>query len=308
MFKAKLNKSAGIVLAMLAGLSAFPALSDDSIATKDLEIGTKPLYVGNSELPMLIMLILSKDHTMFTESYTDASDIDGDGKIDYFFKPEINYYGIFDSNLCYKYISIEVGNDQWQLKNKGYFSPVNVAKIGQYSDGSRSLEFRYCDGDMWSGNLLNYVTTSRMDAAKKVLIGGERQDYSDFKPAPNNKLPKVGNDVVIGHTFITSDAHSWGKSIVSSYYHDNYKLASGAPATLCSFMPASATTDPNCSSGASKDASSFSEGSSAFIGVRENRFVVVKPKHTARTSKEYSSFPCQPSAIRQKNATDGQPF
>lgn len=51
MFKAKLNKSAGIVLAMLAGLSAFPALSDDSIATKDLEIGTKPLYVGNSELP-----------------------------------------------------------------------------------------------------------------------------------------------------------------------------------------------------------------------------------------------------------------
>lgn len=104
MFKAKLNKSAGIVLAMLAGLSAFPALSDDSIATKDLEIGTKPLYVGNSELPMLIMLILSKDHTMFTESYTDASDIDGDGKIDYFFKPEINYYGIFDSNLCYKYI------------------------------------------------------------------------------------------------------------------------------------------------------------------------------------------------------------
>lgn len=280
MFKAKLNKSAGIVLAMLAGLSAFPALSDDSIATKDLEIGTKPLYVGNSELPMLIMLILSKDHTMFTESYTDASDIDGDGKIDYFFKPEINYYGIFDSNLCYKYISIEVGNDQWQLKNKGYFSPVNVAKIGQYSDGSRSLEFRYCDGDMWSGNLLNYVTTSRMDAVKKVLIGGERQDYSDFKPAPNNKLPKVGNDVVIGHTFITSDAHSWGKSIVSSYYHDNYKLASGAPATLCSFMPASATTDPNCSSGTSKDASSFSEGSSAFIGVRENRFVVVKPKHT----------------------------
>lgn len=44
---------------------------------------------------MLIMLILSKDHTMFTEAYTDANDIDGDGRIDYYFKPEINYYGIF---------------------------------------------------------------------------------------------------------------------------------------------------------------------------------------------------------------------
>ena len=99
MFKLKLKKSAGIALAMLAGVSAFPAFAADTVATKDLEIGTKPLYVGSSDLPMLIMLILSKDHTMFTEAYTDANDIDGDGRIDYYFKPAINYYGIFDSNL-----------------------------------------------------------------------------------------------------------------------------------------------------------------------------------------------------------------
>lgn len=82
MFKLKLKKSAGIALAMLAGVSAFPAFAADTVATKDLEIGTKPLYVGSSDLPMLIMLILSKDYTMFTEAYTDANDIDGDGRID----------------------------------------------------------------------------------------------------------------------------------------------------------------------------------------------------------------------------------
>ena len=39
--------------------------------------------------------------------------------------------------------------------------------------------------------------------------------------------------------------------------------------------------------------------------------LAVKDNHKkllTRTSKEYSSFPCQPSAIRQKNAADGQPF
>ena len=269
MFKAKLNKSAGIVLSMLAGLCAFPALSDDSVATKDLEIGTKPLYVGNSELPMLIMLILSKDHTMFTEAYTDASDIDGDGKIDYYFKPEINYYGIFDSNLCYLY-------------DNGMFYPRKVANKGQYSNGTRQLEFNYCDNDnaQWSGNLLNYVTTSRMDAVKRVLMGGERQDKSGT-PIRIGSMPTINTaggvpEVYIGHTYITADAHSWGKAVTSSYYHDYYKAGSSAP-TLCNFMPREYTSDSSCSSGTSPDADNFMEGSSVFFGVKENKLIVAHP-------------------------------
>lgn len=270
MFKLKLKKSAGIALAMLAGVSAFPAFAADTVATKDLEIGTKPLYVGSSDLPMLIMLILSKDHTMFTEAYTDANDIDGDGRIDYYFKPEINYYGIFDSNLCYAY-------------SNNLFFPVKVANKGLYTSGTRQLGFWYCDNDnaQWSGNLLNYVTTSRMDAVKRVLIGGERQT-SGGQPSEINRLDTasvIGSrpEVIIGHTYITPDAHSWGKAVTSSYYHDNYKAGSVAP-TLCNFMPREYTSDSKCSAGTSLSDSNFSEGSSVFLGVKDNTLIVSHPQ------------------------------
>lgn len=270
MFKLKLKKSAGIALAMLAGVSAFPAFAADTVATKDLEIGTKPLYVGSSDLPMLIMLILSKDHTMFTEAYTDANDIDGDGRIDYYFKPEINYYGIFDSNLCYAY-------------SNNLFFPVKVANKGLYTSGTRQLGFWYCDNDnaQWSGNLLNYVTTSRMDAVKRVLIGGERQT-SGGQPSGINSLDTASvngsrPEVIIGHTYITPDAHSWGKAVTSSYYHDNYKAGSVAP-TLCNFMPREYTSDSKCSAGTSLSDSNFSEGSSVFLGVKDNTLIVSYPQ------------------------------
>ena len=270
MFKLKLKKSAGIALAMLAGVSAFPAFAADTVATKDLEIGTKPLYVGSSDLPMLIMLILSKDHTMFTEAYTDANDIDGDGRIDYYFKPEINYYGIFDSNLCYAY-------------SNNLFFPVKVANKGLYTSGTRQLGFWYCDNDnaQWSGNLLNYVTTSRMDAVKRVLIGGERQT-SGGQPSEINRLDTASvngsrPEVIIGHTYITPDAHSWGKAVTSSYYHDNYKAGSVAP-TLCNFMPREYTSDSKCSAGTSLSDSNFSEGSSVFLGVKDNTLIVSHPQ------------------------------
>lgn len=270
MFKLKLKKSAGIALAMLAGVSAFPAFAADTVATKDLEIGTKPLYVGSSDLPMLIMLILSKDHTMFTEAYTDANDIDGDGRIDYYFKPEINYYGIFDSNLCYAY-------------SNNLFFPVKVANKGLYTSGTRQLGFWYCDNDnaQWSGNLLNYVTTSRMDAVKRVLIGGERQT-SGGQPSEINILDTASvngsrPEVIIGHTYITPDAHSWGKAVTSSYYHDNYKAGSVAP-TLCNFMPREYTSDSKCSAGTSLSDSNFSEGSSVFLGVKDNTLIVSYPQ------------------------------
>lgn len=270
MFKLKPKKSAGIALAMLAGVSAFPAFAADTVATKDLEIGTKPLYVGSSDLPMLIMLILSKDHTMFTEAYTDANDIDGDGRIDYYFKPEINYYGIFDSNLCYAY-------------SNNLFFPVKVANKGLYTSGTRQLGFWYCDNDnaQWSGNLLNYVTTSRMDAVKRVLIGGERQT-SGGQPSGINRLDTASvngsrPEVIIGHTYITPDAHSWGKAVTSSYYHDNYKAGSVAP-TLCNFMPREYTSDSKCSAGTSLSDSNFSEGSSVFLGVKDNTLIVSYPQ------------------------------
>lgn len=97
---------------------------------------------------------MGRDHKLYYEAYNDASDLDGDGFLDIRFKPSITYYGYFSSEFCYNY-----SND--------IFVPV-----------SRTLDpLRRCvdvGGGDWSGNYLNYISTSRVDALRKVLYGGFR--------------------------------------------------------------------------------------------------------------------------------------
>ncbi|WP_286875822.1 hypothetical protein, partial [Marinimicrobium sp. UBA4509] len=49
------------------------------------------------------MLNMSNDHQLFFKLYDDYSDIDGDGEPDTTYKHDYDYYGYFDSGLCYEY-------------------------------------------------------------------------------------------------------------------------------------------------------------------------------------------------------------
>ncbi|MCX8083498.1 MAG: hypothetical protein N3C60_01055 [Calditerrivibrio sp.] len=137
-----------------------------------------PYLPGNA--PPLIMLILSKDHKMFYEAYNDAVDLDDDGKIEITYKHSFNYYGYFDPKKCYKYDS---------TKDHFYFH--------KNADSQK-----YCDGSSWSGNLLNWLTMSRMDIIRKVLYGGYRST-------------DTATETILEATFIPRDAHSWGKRLTA---------------------------------------------------------------------------------------------
>ncbi|MGL4716751.1 MAG: hypothetical protein ACRCWL_12790, partial [Aeromonas sp.] len=127
----------------------------------DLSLPNAPLFVPGQNIAPLVMLVMGRDHTLYYEAYNDASDLDGDGKLDTYFRPvdnedgkAIRYYGYFDSDKCYK-----------DLDKKG-FTPTGFTKSGKCkSEGG---------GGRWSGNFLNYLTTSRIDALRKVLYGGLR--------------------------------------------------------------------------------------------------------------------------------------
>ncbi len=125
----------------------------------------KPLATNLTATPMT-MLIAGRDHKLFYEAYNDASDIDGDGRLDIRFKPAITYYGLYDSTLCYSYSG---PNDRSTTGNTGLFSPSSEAGAAGTCSGATE----------WSGNWLNYVTTSRMDALRKVLYGGFREIDTD---------------------------------------------------------------------------------------------------------------------------------
>jgi type IV pilus assembly protein PilY1 len=135
-----------------------------------------PLFLTSSAQPA-VLLNMGRDHKLYYEAYNDASDINGDGIIDVRYTPEtINYFGLFDSFKCYTYSS-------------GKFIP------------SETTASKRCSGK-WSGDFLNYVTTTRVDALRKVLYGGKR-------------FVDTATETVLERNYIPQDAHSFGKEYVS---------------------------------------------------------------------------------------------
>ena len=169
--------------------AVFTAMTSSAVT-----IPNTPLVTQINAKPM-VMLIAGKDHKLFYEAYNDTADIDGDGSIDIRFKPAITYYGLFDSNVCYSHN----GNSD----NNGVFTPESVAGT-----------LNTCSGK-WSGNWLNYITSSRIDSLRKVLYGGYREVDST-------------TETILRRAYIPQDAHSWAKEYTSAMA-DKYKIDDYTP-------------------------------------------------------------------------------
>lgn len=173
----------------------------------DVNLSTTPLFLGGQAAP-LVMLVMGRDHTLYYEAYNDATDLDSNGAIDeyetrYAPKSTSSYYGIFDSNLCYNYDFQE-----------NYFNPVAKANAN-----------KSCTDSHWSGDFLNYLTTARIDAVRKVLYGGQR----DIDTSAETRLRR---------TQLPHDAHSWGK-----VYSNEMKTKSSYPFDLSQYSPLPTITD-----------------------------------------------------------------
>ncbi|WP_101925873.1 MULTISPECIES: hypothetical protein [Luteimonas] len=153
----------GVVL-VAAGLASLSLRSDPLFVAGDAPpIAQSPLYLRDS-VPPLNMLVMGKDHKIYYEAYNDASDLDGDGSLDVGYRGwelkanpaagesryKIDYYGYFNSYACYSWSTSGTGGNR--------FIPSQAAP--NKTCGGRSGE--------WSGDFLNYLTTSRMDALRRV--------------------------------------------------------------------------------------------------------------------------------------------
>jgi type IV pilus assembly protein PilY1 len=177
--RTSLNIAAKVTLLALSFCAA--------ITTSALTIPNIPLTTKPAVKPM-VMLVAGKDHRFFYEAYNDASDVDGDGTLDIRFKPTITYLGLFNPIYCYSH--------NGDNSNTGRFTPSSTA----------TGLLKKCSG-AWSGNWLNYITTSRIDALKVVLYGGTRE------------VDGTGTSSTTGTTlrrsYIPQDAHSWAKEYTS---------------------------------------------------------------------------------------------
>ena len=168
-----------------------------ALASSAVTIPNTPLVTQMNAKPM-VMLVAGKDHKLFYEAYNDAADIDGDGSIDFRFKPSITYFGLFDSSLCYQ----PSGSG-----NSGVFEPKSTTSTGKCTNDETKGE--------WSGNWLNYITTSRVDSLRKVLYGGYREVDNTTK-------------TILRRAYIPQDAHSWAKEYTSTTV-DGYQISDYTP-------------------------------------------------------------------------------
>ncbi len=161
-------------IATLAGVAAVSVLATQAGRAAPLNLADTPLFLDAAVAP-LNMLVLGRDHKLYYEAYNDRSDLNDDGVLDIHYKPDqIDYFGYFDSFKCYSY-------------NGAEFVPV------------ASTANKQCTGSgEWSGDWLNYVTTSRIDALRKVLYGGFRR-------------VDTASRTVIERAHIPHDAHGWAK-------------------------------------------------------------------------------------------------
>ena len=175
-------------------------------AATQVVIPSVPLNSGQS-YPPLVMMVAGKDHKQFHEAYNDTTDLDGDGLIDTRFNPRIVYTGLFDSKLCYRGKGVNsggsLGSGSFSAQND-YFEPAAAVT---------DMTTHKCGNSLWSGNFLNYVTTSRMDALRKVLYGGTRS-----VDTPTN--------TILRRAYIPKDAHGWAKEYGTT---DSYNIADYAP-------------------------------------------------------------------------------
>ena len=166
---------------------------------------TYPPFLAAS-VPPLVMLVMGRNHKLYYEAYNDASDLDGDGTLDITYKPDdIDYYGYFDS---FKYYEYDITDKRFEPRGKTLNASGVVDGIGKMAPS----------GDYWSGDFLNYLTMSRMDAMRKVLYGGMRSTDTT-------------TETVLERAYIPQDAHSWGKEY-ESIATDGYDIRDYSPLGL----------------------------------------------------------------------------
>lgn len=167
-----LKHMARLLPAALIACSAFSVTSSMAQSVSDYD--AIPPTVVDSTTP-LVMLVMSRDNQLWHKAYNDYSDLDGDGQLDTTYNDNFEYYGYYRSDLCYEY-------------RGGVFYPaVETSEVGHKCSGR------------WSGNFMNWLTTTRIDVVRKVLYGGYRSTDTQsstilqraFIPADNHAFVKI---------------------------------------------------------------------------------------------------------------------
>ncbi len=191
-----------VALMTLAGYcnSALAAIQDIDIADYTALPPFIDLEGGAGGFPSFL-LAMSRDNQVFFKAYSDYGDLNGDNIPETTYLPDFEYYGLFNPDLCYEYRPDAITLDN----TEGGFIPKD------FSERDSSGRYNHiCDGTTWSGNFMNWATTTRLDVIQKVIYGGRRAIDTDaetyligaWTPPDNHSFVKYlsGQSVITGAT------------------------------------------------------------------------------------------------------------
>ncbi|WP_406546880.1 pilus assembly protein [Succinimonas sp.] len=222
---------------------AYALSGDEGDIIRSGQVATKPMNVAGLYVPPSVMLVMGREHNLFAEAYDDASDIDGDGYLDVMYDPSITYEGIFDPTVCYSYnnntnnlsqaLPGNIINGYWVPAAKATYETKTFEKLwhaGTEKGTARTVPVCNAGGKThhWLGNFLNYVTTSRIDAIRKILYGGTRLTNSHLTSANSKPVHYKGTDkdgksykaAILKHSRVIRDGHAWGKVLGDAMYKE----------------------------------------------------------------------------------------
>lgn len=138
-----------------AGLAIVSAQSTDPVLPPTLTLSPEPLYARGARAKPTLTLALSVEFPTVGAQYVGTSGASSDSS----YLSTNKYVGYFDSESCYQY-------------NRGDENLTDVSL--RYFKRTGAATNRTCGGTGFSGNFMNWATSSAVDVLRLGLTGGDR--------------------------------------------------------------------------------------------------------------------------------------
>ncbi|WP_198262662.1 hypothetical protein [sulfur-oxidizing endosymbiont of Gigantopelta aegis] len=161
-----------VLIGLVVSLSA---LIPTPVRAVPLGLAEEPLFLTTGAKPNVIVM-LDNSGSMKSKMY-------GGG-----FNNSIAYYGIFESTQNYEY------DPSIPVNAAGYapMTTIDTTKTGAFKESSCTPATN--NFTCWSGNFLNWMTTRRIDASRKVLMGGKLESSTSYTYGSGLNFKLIANN------------------------------------------------------------------------------------------------------------------
>lgn len=203
-----------LITVPLVATVSFVALSQSTAPSiPAIALSADPLYTATGGDKPALALALSVEFPTVGAQYLDPVNNTGGATTDPSYSNVTEYLGYYDAESCYSYNKAPTE------------TPVSPQTINDFKrfDRSGAASSRKCTGETFSGNFLNWASSSAMDMLRLSLTGGDRYiDTPAMTILQRAVLPHDGNGFPSGYANFWNSTNFPGKQLkrgtVAPYY------------------------------------------------------------------------------------------